>query len=108
MELVYNNPNRIGFQVNHTEADVYVDDVFLGRALSDTLIKVARKSDFVIPLRIQTDMKNIFKNAWSAISSKEVTVRATGTIRAGVGGLFKTIPLAYEGKHEVGMFEPRP
>lgn len=87
---------------------MYVDDVYLGRALSDTLIKVARKSDFIIPLRIKTDMKNVFKNAWSALSSREVTVRASGVITAGVGGLYKTIPLAYEGKHEVGLFEPRP
>jgi LEA14-like dessication related protein len=106
MELLYNNPNRIGFQVEHTEADVYVDDVYLGRAYSDTLIRVARKADFAIPLRIKTDMKNLFKNAWSAISSRQVTVRANGTIRAGVGGLFKTIPLAYEGKHELGILEP--
>ncbi len=108
MELLYNNPNRIGFRVSHTEADVYVDDVYLGRAFSDTLIKVARKSDFIIPLRIKTDMKNVFKNAWSALSSREVTVRASGVITAGVGGLYKTIPLAYEGKHEVGLFEPKP
>ncbi len=108
MELVYNNPNKIGFRVSHTECDVYVDDVYLGRALSDTLIKVARKSDFIIPLRIKTDMKKVFKNAWSALSSREVTVRASGVITAGVGGLYKTIPLAYEGKHEVGLFEPRP
>lgn len=108
MELVYNNPNRIGFRVSHTEADVYVDDVYLGRAISDTVIRVARKSDFYIPLRIKTDMRNIFKNAWSAISHKEVTVRASGVITAGVGGLYKTIPLAYEGKHELGLFEPRP
>jgi len=108
MELLYNNPNRIGFRVSHTEADVYVDDVYLGRAFSDTLIKVARKSDFVIPLRIKTDMKNVFKNAWSALSSREVTVRASGVITAGVGGLYKTIPLAYEGKHEVGLFQPVP
>ena len=108
MELVYNNPNRIGFRVSHTECDVYVDDVYLGRALSDTLIRVARKSDFIIPLRIKTDMKNVFKNAWSALSSREVTVRASGVITAGVGGIYKTIPLAYEGKHEVGLFEPKP
>lgn len=108
MELLYNNPNRIGFRVSHTEADVYVDDVYLGRAFSDTLIKVARKSDFIIPLRIKTDMKNVFKNAWSALSSREVTVRASGVITAGVGGLYKTIPLAYEGKHEVGLLEPKP
>ena len=53
-------------------------------------------------------MKNVFKNAWSALSSREVTVRASGVITAGVGGLYKTIPLAYEGKHEVGLFEPKP
>ena len=72
MELVYNNPNRIGFRVSHTEADMYVDDVYLGRAISDTVIRVARKSDFYIPLRIKTDMRNIFKNAWSAISHRKL------------------------------------
>ena len=51
MDLVYYNPNRIGFQVKRTEADVYVDDVYLGRAISDTLIRVAKKSEFVIPVR---------------------------------------------------------
>lgn len=108
MELVYNNPNRIGFQVKKTECDVYIDDVYLGRAISDTLINVARKSDFVIPLKIKTDMKNVFKNAWSALTNKTVLVRATGTITAGVAGIFKTIPLAYEGRHETSMFVPQP
>lgn len=108
MELVYNNPNRIGFQVKKTECDVYIDDVYLGRAISDTLINVAKKSDFVIPLKIKTDMKNVFKNAWSALTNKTVLVRATGTITAGVAGIFKTIPLAYEGRHETSMFVPQP
>lgn len=108
MELVYNNPNRFGFQVKRTEADVYVDDVYLGRAISDTLIKVDRKSDFVIPMLIQTDMKNMLKNSWSALLNKTVLIRATGTITAGVGGIFKTIPLSYEGRHETSLFKPVP
>lgn len=108
MDLVYYNPNRIGFQVRRTEADVYVDDVYLGRAISDTLIRVAKKSEFVIPVRIKTDMKNLLKNAWSAFSNRSVQVRASGTITAGAGGIFKTIPLAYEGRHEISLFDPKP
>ena len=108
MELVYTNPNRFGFQVKRTEADVYVNDVYLGRAVSDTLIKVDRKSDFVIPMIIQTDTKNLVKNSWSALLNKTVLIRATGTITAGVGGIFKTIPLTYEGRHETSLFVPVP
>jgi LEA14-like dessication related protein len=108
MELVYNNPNRFGFQVRKTECDVYVDDVYLGRAISDTLIKVDKKSDFAIPIYIKTDMKNLFKNAWIALTNKTVLVRATGTITAGVAGIYKTIPLSYEGRHEASLFLPVP
>jgi LEA14-like dessication related protein len=108
MDLVYYNTNKIGFQVRRTEADVYVDDVYLGRAISDTLIRVAKKSEFIIPVKIKTDMKNLLKNAWSAFANRSVQVRATGTISAGVGGIFKTIPLAYEGRHEISFFEPKP
>lgn len=108
MELVYTNPNRFGFQVKRTEADVYVNDVYLGRAVSDTLIRVDRKSDFVIPMAIQTDTKNLVKNSWSALLNKTVLIRATGTITAGVAGIFKTIPLTYEGRHETSLFLPVP
>lgn len=108
MELVYTNPNGFGFQVKRTEADVYVDDVYLGRAVSDTLIKVDRKSDFVIPMTIQTDTKNLVKNSWSALLNKTVLIRATGTITAGVAGIFRTIPLSYEGRHETSLFAPFP
>lgn len=106
MDLVYYNPNKIGFQVKRTEADVYVDGVYLGKAISDTLIKVAKRSDFVIPLRIKADMKNVFKNAWSALSNKTVLIKANGTISAGVAGIFKSIPMNYEGRHEMGLFVP--
>ena len=106
MDIVYYNPNKIGFQVKRTEADVYVDGVYLGKAISDTLIKVAKRSDFVIPFRINTDMKNVFKNAWSAMSNKSVLIKANGTITAGVAGIFKSIPMNYEGRHEMGLFAP--
>jgi LEA14-like dessication related protein len=103
MDLVYYNPNKMGFQVKQTVADVYVNDVFLGKALSDTLIRVAKKSDFIIPIRIKADMKNVYKNAWMALANKSVLIKANGTITAGVMGIFKTFPLEYEGRHETSI-----
>lgn len=108
MDLVYYNPNHIGFQVRRTEADVYVNNVYLGKAISDTLIKVARKSDFVIPLHIKTNMKNLLSNSWGLLTKDSVMVTASGTITAGVAGVFKTIPLTYEGKHAFSLFAPQP
>lgn len=108
MDLIYYNPNKFGFQVKSTEADVYVDGVYLGKAVSDTLIKVAKRSDFLIPMKIKTDMKNLYKNAFSAMANKSVLVKATGTITAGVAGIFKTVPLEYEGRHEFSLFSQIP
>ncbi|HMP87549.1 MAG TPA: LEA type 2 family protein [Lacibacter sp.] len=106
LNLVYRNPNKVGFQVRRTEADVYIDGVYLGKAVSDTLIKVDKKSDFEIPILVRTDMKNLVRNAWSALTNKTVLVTAKGTLTAGVAGVFKTIPLDFEGRHEMGLFEP--
>ncbi|XVJ65908.1 MAG: LEA type 2 family protein [Lacibacter sp.] len=106
MDLIYYNPNRFGFQVKRTEADVYVDGVYLGRAISDTLIRVAKRSDFLIPMQIKTDMKNLYKNAWSAVANKTVLIKANGFITAGVAGIYKTVPLEYEGRHEFSLFRP--
>lgn len=108
MDLIYYNPNKFGFQVKRTEADVYVDGVYMGKAESDTLIKVAKRSDFMIPMTIKTDMKNLYKNAFSAMANKSVLVKATGIITAGVAGIFKTVPLEYEGRHEFSLFSQRP
>lgn len=108
MDLIYYNPNKFGFQVKRTEADVYVDNVYLGKAISDTLIKVAKRSDFLIPMHIKTDMKNFYKNAFSAMTNKTVLVKASGTITAGVAGIFKTVPLEYEGRHEFSLFSQHP
>jgi LEA14-like dessication related protein len=108
MDLVYYNPNPIGFQVKQTLADVYIDGVYLGKANSDSTIRVAKKSDFAIPVIIKADMKNVMRNAWTALLSRSVLVKATGTITVGVAGIFKTFPLEYEGRHEMSLFQPLP
>lgn len=105
MDLVYYNPNNYGFQIKKSETDVYVDGIYLGKAISDSLIKVDKKSEFIIPILLKTDMKNVFKNAWNALTHKTVLVQVKGTMTAGVAGVFKPFKVNYEGRHEPDLFD---
>ncbi len=105
MELVYHNPNKYGYQIKKSEIDLYVDGVYLGKSVSDSLIKIAKTADFIIPINLKTDMNNILRNAWNAFAHKTVKIKAKGTVTAGVAGLFKQVKVDYEGRHELNLFE---
>lgn len=104
MELLYDNPNPIGFQVLSSSFDLYIDDVFLGHAGSDSLIQVPKKSSFVLPVVLKADMKNLFRNTWAMMMNSSVLVKAKGTVSVKAGGIKKIMPLNYEGRHEMRLF----
>jgi len=104
MDLVYDNPNPISFQILSSEFDLYVDDVFLGHATSDSLILAKRKTNFTLPVKLEADMKNLFRNSWSMVMNKTVLVKAKGTITVKAAGIKKLLPLEYEGRHEMKLF----
>ena len=101
MDLIYYNPNSISFQVKSTELDVYINNNFIGHTSADTIIKVLAETEFVIPVSARVNLNTIFNNALAALLSKEVTVKITGSLRAGKAGLYKTFPINYEGKQEI-------
>jgi len=105
MEMVYHNPNKFGFEIKKSDLDIYVDGLYLGKSFTDTLIHVDKKSDFIIPISLKADMKNIVKNAWNMLSHKSVLVQAKGTVNAGAIGLFKTFNIDYEGRHELSLMD---
>lgn len=105
MELIYHNPNNFAFDIKKSDLDIYVDGLYLGKSVSDSLIHVDKKSDFVLPVSLRTDMKNIIKNAWNMLSHKSVLVQAKGTINAGAIGLFKTFKVDYSGRHELSLMD---
>ena len=84
--------------------DIFIDNTFLGHSTSDTLIQIPRHSDFVIPIRFDADMKNIFKNAWNTLFDKEVLVRVTGHVKVGKANVFMSMPVNYEGKQKFSFF----
>lgn len=103
MDLVYFNPNKYGVTLKRVDCDIYLDKTFVGKFQLDTTMVIPREAEFTLPARMQVDMKNIFKNTFNVLFSKEVLVGAKGTTRVGKGGIFINVPFNYEGRHKVDL-----
>lgn len=104
MDLTYYNPNNFGVNLKQVDCEIYVNEHYLGKYKLDTTLHIPKKSEFSLPSKIDVDMKNIFKNAFSALFSNEVTVKAKGRTRVGKAGIFVNVPFNYEGKHKFELF----
>lgn len=104
MDLTYYNPNNFGVNLKQVDCEIYVNENYLGKYLLDTTMHIQKKSEFSLHSKIDVDMKNVFKNAFSALFSNEVTVRAKGRTRVGKAGIFVNVPFNYEGKHKFEIF----
>lgn len=104
LDLQYYNPNNFRLQLRRTDLDIFINNNFLGHSSSDTLINIPRRDTFLLPIKFDMDMKNVFKNAWNTIIGKEVLVKVTGKIKVGKANVFMSMPINYEGKHTFSLF----
>jgi len=104
-ELVYFNPNKFGLDLKKVDSDVYIDNTYLGKFQLDTLMRIPKNSEFVLPSSININMQNLYKNAAQLLFKKEMTIKAKGNIKIGKGGIFKTFPFTYEGRQELNLFK---
>lgn len=96
VDAVYYNPNNFGLELNRTDLDIYLDSSFLGHSSQDLQVKVPRLQEFLIPLKLELDMKNLLKNGIMGLMNKEVLVRAIGKVRVGKAGVYKTFDINYQ------------
>ena len=104
MDLIYFNPNNFGLQLRKVDLDIFIDNNLLGHTLLDTLIQIPKNNTFLLPISVNVDMKNAFKNSLSTILGMEVTVKATGRLKVGKANVFMSVPVNYEGKHTFSLF----
>lgn len=95
VDLVYYNPNNFGMELKRTELDIYVDSNLLGHSSQELQVAIPRKDVFTIPLKIDLDMKNLFKNGFITLLNKEITIRAVGDIKVGKAGVYKNFKVDY-------------
>lgn len=101
MNLVYFNPNRSGIKLKHAEADVFLNNTFLGHFRVDTLIRIPKSAEFTIPINLKVDKQNILKNSLMILTNPVVTIKVEGKARLGKGFFFINSPLRYEGVHSI-------
>ena len=104
VDLIYYNPNNIGLELNNTDFNIYINNILLGHSAQTMQIKVPRRSEFILPLVINIDMKNLLKNGIAALFNKEVAIRAVGTVKAGKAGVFKIIPVDFTTNQKLSPF----
>jgi hypothetical protein len=102
-DLIYFNPNNFGLQLKRTELDVYVNGVLLGHTSQEYQITIPRKLDFVIPIDMEVDMKNLLKNSLTALFNKEVLVKVVGSVKVGKANVYMSFPVNYESRQAVSF-----
>jgi len=104
MTLAYYNPNNFNLQLKDADFDLFFDDTQVGHSIQDTLIRIPAKDTFYFPVRLELNMENVLKNAWSAFANKEVTIRATGNCKVGKGGIYFPFPIKCETTQPLKFF----
>lgn len=104
MDLVYFNPNNYGLQLKSTNLDLYINDTYLGHTGQDYQVTIPQKSDFTIPLKMEVDMKNLFKNGFNALVKSQVIVKVSGSVKVGKANVFISFPVRYEGTQTFSVF----
>ena len=105
VDLIYYNPNNFGMELKRTELDIYVDSTFLGHSSQELQVAIPKRDVFTIPLKVDLDMKNLFKNGLTSLFDKTVNVRAVGTIKVGKAGVYKNFNIDYTSEQEIPLFK---
>ncbi len=104
LDLEYYNPNSYGMQLRNSDLDIFIDGNLLGHSAFDTLITIPRRNTFILPIKFDVNMQNIYKNAWSTMTGKEVVVKLTGKLKIGKANVFMSLPVNYESKETFSLF----
>lgn len=103
--LRFYNPNGYGLSLKNGDMDAYINDKYLGKATVDERVAVPANGEFVLPVTIDVNMMHMLKDAFDLLSLQkgDVLVRLQGNIRAGKGGIYKRVPVNYEGKQKIQL-----
>ena len=105
VDLVYYNPNNFGLQLNRTDLDVFIDSTFLGHSSQDIQVNIPKRNIFIIPLKLNLDVKNLLKNGITSLFNKNVAVRVLGSVKVGKAGIYKSFPVDYTSMQNFSMFK---
>lgn len=107
LDIRYLNPNNFRGHLSQAEGDAWVDSIYLGHFVVDTTVEIPANSEFLVPVKLALDMKQMLKHTLTTFMQDEVTLKITGKARAGKSGFYKNFSLSYLGKQNLKqLFNP--
>ncbi|HET9058174.1 MAG TPA: LEA type 2 family protein [Chitinophagaceae bacterium] len=103
MDVVCYNPNKIGFRVKGTDLDIFIDENYAGHTTLDSTILAPANSDFVLPISVLAKNSLVYKNLFSAFLNQELTIKVSGTVKAGISGVYKNFKINYQEKQRISF-----
>lgn len=100
LQITYFNPNKFAGSLKWAEGDAWIDSLYMGPFKVDTTITANPQSEFEVPVTLMMDMMQAVKLTNSLRKkgfNPEVWLKIEGKARAGRNGLYKTVPLKFEG-----------
>lgn len=100
-DMQYFNPNNRKATLKEADGEAWLDSSYIGHFRVDTIVNIPARSNFNIPVKLEVDMKYLVQYSLYGFKKKEVLVTIKGKARVGKGGMYKSIPLQYEGRRNL-------
>ncbi len=101
LDIRYFNPNTFKGTLKDAEGDAWMDSNYLGHFTVDTTVMIGAASEFLVPVKLAVNMKQILKHSFAALLNKEVLLRIKGKAKAGRSGIYRNFSLNYQGKQNL-------
>ncbi len=109
LDIRYLNPNSFKGRLKKAEGDAWVDSIYLGHFTVDTLVHISPNSEFLVPVKLKVDMKQMLKHSMTAFLKEDVMLTITGKAKAGKSGFYKNFSLNYTGRQNLNeLFNRNP
>ena len=104
-DLRFYNPNSFKLKMKEGSVDLSVNNSFIGHSNLDTLLEIPSKDTFLIPLKMEVEMKTLLSKALNVFLSDQADVKLDGTAKLGKAGIYFNVPIHYEGKQNLNLFK---
>lgn len=101
LDIRYHNPNSFKGSLKKAEGDAWMDSTYLGHFIVDSTVQIPANSEFLVPVKLAVDMKQILKHSFAALLNEDVMLRIKGKARAGKSGFYRNFNLNYQGKQNL-------
>lgn len=103
MHIRFFNPNNQRAQLKDARADVYINNIYLGKTQIDSLIQIPKRDTFAVPIVLRVGTLAAATNILQSLGDSSALIRLEGNAKLGKAGIFKDYPIKFEGRRKIEL-----